>query len=494
MDFKPSKYQTAIFDFVKNETGNGVVQACAGSGKTTTIVSALDMIPANKRVLFCAFNKRIADELQTRVPKHVRAATLNAIGWGILRSMKGDCKLDAKKSDAMVYAVAKKAMGEGQQTEIYVNEVKYAMSKLIGLAKANMLNHKDEADMVSLLELMQDSDSELKDSDFPILRAAYTLACNTLTIVDFDDQIFQPVARGWVKGQYDFVMVDEAQDLSKAQMELVTGLCRKGGRVVAVGDKRQAIYAFRGADYTAMDKLQATLNAKELPLSVCYRCPKNVVNHAKEIAPEIESHPDAPEGSVKFLQTQAMMDTVKVGDFILSRTNAPLLGMAFKLVAKKIPAKVLGADVAVTLVNTIKRLAGAKKPGQKYTEDTSVVVANAIEERDKQVSVLMLANKVRRAALIQEKYDTIIGLASVAPTTTECIEFIHNVFTNSVGGAVTLSSIHKAKGLEADKVYLLTANLPHPLAQTESAQIQESNLKYVGITRAKMELVFVSNK
>ncbi len=490
MDFKPSKYQSAIFEFVKNETGNGVVNACAGSGKTTTIVSALDMIQTNKRVLFCAFNKRIADELQKRVPKHVRAATLNSIGWGILRSMKADCKLDAKKNDAMVYAVAKKEKGEGQQTEIYVNEVKYAMSKLIGLAKANLLNPNSPEDMGKLEDMMLDGDSDLTANDFPILEAAYKLACNTLSIVDFDDQIFQPVARKWVKGQYDFVMVDEAQDLSTAQMELVLGLCRAGGRVVAVGDKRQAIYAFRGADFTAMDKLQEALCAKELPLSVCYRCPKNVVKQAQQIAPEIEFHPDAPDGSVKKMEIQAMMDTVKIGDFILSRTNAPLLGMAFKLVAKRIPAKVLGADVAVSLVNLLKRLAGAKG-GKPYSEDTAVIVANAITERDEQVAKLMTLNKVRRAALVQEKYDTIINLASVAPTTTECIEFIHSVFTNTAGGAVTLSSIHKAKGLEADKVYLLTANLPHPLAQTEKAQVQEANLKYVGITRAKQELVLV---
>lgn len=492
MDFTPSKYQQAIFDFVKMEIGNGVVQACAGSGKTTTIVSALDMIPANKRVLFCAFNKRIADELQKRVPKHVRAATLNSIGWNILRSMKSDCKLDAKKNDAMVYAAAKKAMGEGQQTEIYVNEVKYAMSKLIGLAKANLLNPNDPQDMEKLENMMLDGDSDLTANDFPVLEASYKLACNTLSIVDFDDQIFQPVARKWVKGQYDFVMVDEAQDLSTAQMELVLGLCRAGGRVVAVGDRRQAIYAFRGADFTAMDKLQEALSAKELPLSVCYRCPKTVVSVAKEIAPEIESSPEAPEGAVKHMAVQAMMDTVKIGDFILSRTNAPLLGMAFKLVAKRIPAKVLGADVAVTLVNTLKRLAGMKKAGQKYSEDTALVIANAIQERDEQVSKFLALNKVRRAAMVQEKYDTIINLASVAPTTTECIEFIHNVFTNTAGGAVTLSSIHKAKGLEADKVYLLTANLPHPLAQTEAAIVQEKNLKYVGITRAKQELVLVN--
>jgi len=58
--FEPSPYQKAIFDFVATGTGSAVIEAVAGSGKTTTIVESLNLIPKTKQVLFLAFNKAIA--------------------------------------------------------------------------------------------------------------------------------------------------------------------------------------------------------------------------------------------------------------------------------------------------------------------------------------------------------------------------------------------------------------------------------------------------
>src|ERR1019366_1245317 len=125
-----SAYQKAVYAFVKGETEfNGVdfkgkknliVEAVAGSGKTTTIVKALQFMggrkpltaadlanakgnfeslfggPKNPRVLFVAFNKHIAEELQKGVPSYVTASTLNSVGWGICRTST-KCELDKYK-------------------------------------------------------------------------------------------------------------------------------------------------------------------------------------------------------------------------------------------------------------------------------------------------------------------------------------------------------------------------------------------------------------
>ena len=96
---KPSKYQESIFDFVKNGTGNAIVDAVPGSGKTTTIVKALEFIPPNLDVLFCAFNKHIADELKTRVPANCSVGTLNSLGWQICLKRVGYIKLNVNKVD-----------------------------------------------------------------------------------------------------------------------------------------------------------------------------------------------------------------------------------------------------------------------------------------------------------------------------------------------------------------------------------------------------------
>jgi len=68
--FTPSPYQQGIYDFITKGTGNAVVSAVAGSGKTTTLINALNLIPSELNVLFLAFNKSIAKELAERVPKN----------------------------------------------------------------------------------------------------------------------------------------------------------------------------------------------------------------------------------------------------------------------------------------------------------------------------------------------------------------------------------------------------------------------------------------
>lgn len=65
--FKPSKYQRAVYTFITKCNGNAVIDAVAGSGKSTTIVNALKIIPQNKRVLFLAFNKSIVEELKIKI-------------------------------------------------------------------------------------------------------------------------------------------------------------------------------------------------------------------------------------------------------------------------------------------------------------------------------------------------------------------------------------------------------------------------------------------
>jgi DNA helicase II / ATP-dependent DNA helicase PcrA len=69
--FKPSKYQKAIYSFIENGKGNAVVEAVAGSGKTTTIVEATSRIPPKDRAIFVAFNKSIATELSKKLQNKI---------------------------------------------------------------------------------------------------------------------------------------------------------------------------------------------------------------------------------------------------------------------------------------------------------------------------------------------------------------------------------------------------------------------------------------
>jgi hypothetical protein len=58
--------QNKIFNFVQYDSNHGIIDAVAGSGKTTTIVESVGFIDPSKRVLFCAFNNSIAKEIASR--------------------------------------------------------------------------------------------------------------------------------------------------------------------------------------------------------------------------------------------------------------------------------------------------------------------------------------------------------------------------------------------------------------------------------------------
>ena len=93
----------------------------------------------------------------------------------------------------------------------------------------------------------------------------------------------------------DFIFIDEAQDLSKAQQQLMLASIEEGGRFIAVGDPRQAINGFCGAMNDSFNQLEV-LAQNSLPLSVNYRCGSNMINLAQEIVPQIEAHEGAIEG------------------------------------------------------------------------------------------------------------------------------------------------------------------------------------------------------
>ncbi len=174
-------------------------------------------------------------------------------------------------------------------------------------------------------------------------------------VIDFDDMIWFPFVYRLNVGKFDVVFVDEAQDLNAAQMAMVLSACKMDGRIIAVGDPAQSIYQFRGADSEAIPNFINKLNAKSLPLSVTYRCPTKVVDLAKEIVPDIEAHENAKEGTVEEVPAEQILKLVRPGDFVLSRTNAPLIKHCMALLRAGVPANIQGRDVGANLHYFIKK-------------------------------------------------------------------------------------------------------------------------------------------
>lgn len=299
--------------------------------------------------------------------------------------------------------------------------------------------------------------------------------------IDFDDMIFIPVASGWVRPDYDMVVVDEAQDMNAAQILLARGSCR--GRIAVVGDDRQAIYGFRGADSTSIDRLKAELRAVELPLTITYRCPRAIVALAADIVPDYTAAPGAPVGVVTACPSTAIPKLCVPGDFVLSRKNAPLTGICLAILRSGKRAKIEGKDIGERLVGIVRKLKAKSIP------DLLTRLGRWLEKES--ARAMRTKHPEEKIDKLKDEVETICGLAAGLSGPRELETRIEALFDDSEGDgnvAVVCSSIHRSKDLESDRVFLLVDTL-YPRKRND---IEERNIHYVGLTRAKRELTLVS--
>jgi len=260
------------------------------------------------------------------------------------------------------------------------------------------------------------------------------------------------------------------------------------GRIIAVGDPNQAIYGFRGADSLSFELLKDACSAKELPLSFCYRCSESVLRKAREIVPRIEAPSGTHEGKVETCSDkEQMLSQIQAGDFIICRTKVPVIELCLELISLGKRAFVAGDDSAKSYVSFADSL--IKGAGGTNPELLQKVVSRRVENLKKN-------RKFYAARAYEDKANLLIVILN-SPLMKQYSSFLALVqilFTPS-RDSIRLSTIHKVKGLEANRVWFYLPELvPHPNAVSDWELKQEENLKYVAITRAKNELYYVWGK
>lgn len=486
----PTHFQIAIYKWALENTGHAVVDAKAGSGKTTTLLDMLKFIPCLNKVVLVAFNKHIADELNARgLPNNATAKTLHSVGLSAFRRHQNRCKVTADKTR---YILADcmggyNLMSDDEKKFYYklASPIKRMVSlfKNFGYGCLRPYPNKNE-----VMELAAKYNVELPDemdTFHEMLADVFNKSIKQLNVIDFDDMLYLPIALDLPFGYSDLVLVDESQDLNPIQIEIVKRMVGKQGRAIFVGDPHQAIYGFRGADPEAIKSIFEMFNATRLPLSICWRCPSEVIKEAKMIVPDIEAAPSAKPGIVRNTNLDTFRIEVKSGDYVLSRTTAPLVQECLKAIRTGKKAMVRGRDIGKGLLNMADHI-------EKQFGNNDVL--DAIESYS-QVETAKLAKPYQAAQLmvLTDKLDTLSVLACECNSFSEVKIAIDKIFSDDDEGIV-FSTIHRAKGLEADRIFLFMAKLPHPLAQQEWQIQQEENLKYVAITRAMKELVKVDNR
>lgn len=494
---KPSKYQQAIYDFIQHGTGNAAVDAKAGSGKTTTIVNALKFIPQGKKIAFVAFSKAIVAELNERVPKHVALSTLHSFGYKAIKETYGrNVQLDNNKNYLVLNNYVEGLANEHKFEDLgekssYISNV----FKLISIAKHNV-----NYDPSFLANEAAKLNVDLIDDEVNHIKTCLGMLFKKKDMVDYDDMIYLPAVDPSMKVEkFDFVFVDECQDLNKAQLKMLQKMFSPelGQRFVAVGDPQQAIFGFAGSDENSFSNIAGLNNTVTLPLSVSYRCAKNIIDYVvQKTGVPIEAFEGAKQGEVN---TDASISSIKDGDMVLCRNTAPLIALCMKFISEKRAATIKGKDIGEVLANQIQRMT---PKALLHSEEGFTALYDKIDKEIQKTITKLTLRGLKREQIedhtsvvsLRDRKECFEALRDDSRTPDDMIRNIRKIFSESESDGIQLSTAHRSKGLEADRVFIVEDALLHGgMARNKFQEIQENNLRYVAYTRAKSSLNIVTD-
>lgn len=502
--FQPSPQQSDFFDWIVNGTGSCILEAVAGAGKTTTLVKGLEILTG--KAFFGAFSKDIVSEIRTKVAhlgRKVTVNTMHAEGFGALRRAFPNIRVDNDKCTNIFRGASEKYPEYKPFEGSVLRLVSLAKQYAVGITK-DMADRRVWMEIVEHydIETFSESDADgnfVDNTDLVIKLARKVLEHSNKTVhdvADFDDMIYGPLYHKVKFFLYDWVLIDEAQDTNEVRRLLALAILKRGGRLVAVGDRHQAIFGFTGADSNSLELIAHSVNAKRLPLTVTYRCPKAVVKYAQTWVSHIQAAETAPEGIVSDSTVDMLSKIAKPGDAILCRFNAPLVRYVYSFIADGIPALIEGRDIAEGLVNLARRW--------KRVSTFTKMLENLDKYEDREVNKYRIKEQESKAAAVEDKVGClrviIARVQKIDPDVKNVVERlvqeIEAIFAKDKDGTVDKSKVvlfssgHKSKGREWKKVVWLQTG-PSAWARKEWEMEQEDNLCYVMATRAKEELVLV---
>lgn len=490
--FEPSPLQEAIFSAWTDRAPRHQhisVNAVAGSGKSTTLEHALKK--TDEPSLFAAFNKHIVEAAQPRFARtRVQIKTGHSIGMQTLnRHLPKRPKLDDNKYRRLVREYIREFQGQYKEDK----EAEKRICELIKFARLTLTDYTDLGAMIQMSN-RHNLDFDIKDKRaVESLLDLGTRQAETNGEIDFTDMLYLPARLKMQPYQYQRVAVDECQDLSTAARRLIINSCAPGGRLLFVGDPKQAIMAFAGADANSYHEIHHELDTLELPLSICYRCPADIVKMAQEIVPQIEARPGAPAGTIDWRTEEDMAKQAQAGDLIMCRKNAPLMKHCLRLIRNGIHARIRGRDVGKEIANLIRAVGSTISEYDQFPEAVEfyyhqqAAVLKAKDASDAQLE--MLDDK---CVTLSECFAGMLDCRSVE----ELAARIESIFSDH-GTAVWFSSIHRAKGLEAQRCWILEFDrLGQPIGRDSSDEEnqQERNLLYVGLTRSTDTLFLLAKE
>ena len=494
-----STEQNAIFEYAQKGVMNLIVQAVAGAGKTTTLVECTNRIKPDKRILLLAHNRSTRDTLKQKIgeKENVNVFTLHGLAWRMYTEHFED-KPNINEEKYRNYI--------NKNMDTIASDVYRCLSpskKLI--YKANVFDLIDKARFN--LKQSEKEIRKLAERKYgtPLVADETHLVAKVLKWgvenreeVDYQDLLWYPSQLGYYTKRYlaDIIMLDEAQDASLAQQDIVKRCMKRESRLFAFGDRRQTINSWCGSDTESFDHLKDSDEfrrpAIELPLSTNYRCGKRIIEYAKNFVDNnIRARDDAEDGVVRH---DVSLNEAKDGDMILCRNIAPLMEVYRRGVANGQRMYFRGESLGKSLVldtdcasgDTIPEIISSLKQ-RLISTWVFLTNENGVDERE--------TASDRRVVSLLDTIKTLENLPKTVETRKDLEKFAKDVFSDEGRDGIQLSTIHRAKGLEADNVFIVCPSLvPSKLATLDWQIQEEKNLQYVMCTRPKNSLNFISEK
>lgn len=525
-----------------------IVEALAGTGKTKTLIDALRLIP-EASALVLAFNTRIAQEFERKKPplprgRLVHIKTLHACGYWIIRHHFPNVKIDKEITERRI----RDAAGAGTAFRVLG-----AATRLLRVCKD--LQHARVLDLDVAFKLGHDfgcfnklgSPQEVQQT-VEVVGRAYRASLEVTDAIDFPDQGWLPLVLGLeAPSRYKAILLDEAQDVNPNQFEMVERLLAPGGRIIAAGDLNQQIYEWRGATGNAVWRMLAErYKAVRMPLTCTWRCDQAIVTEACQLVPKLRARPGAGPGWVTemvestFLASLASGERVEGTEFVLSRNNAELLRVALEMWRRKIPFNLAqSADTLEPLKVVLRKLLSPGKqataPEPKIDDDGAMENALSLfhsrrQQGDAQAKItrklvtgraemspaldkfkqalgawymteMMKASNAGSSSMAERTEDIYLQLSYCLAYVTDAREIeplLDSIYLTDEFCTITLSTVHKAKGLEAEHVYLLRDTFQrHQERKDRNGHAipvpqEELNIEYVAITRARQTLTWIA--
>lgn len=487
------------------------IEAGPGSGKTYTICNALahiqrqhipklpasdeqnaiyeylkEQLPQKEggyRVVYFAHTNSVKDVLVERLPRKTPVFTFHGAGQSELIKLFGFQQRDPNRINPFITDLAGKPLTEMTTAE----QIGWHYIKtLVKYFKIEYLT-PTETNYEYIASKYPDIETRYVPEDWLPKVKALLLRCNHPNkFVDYNDMVWMAVNK-IRKPRFDIGFVDESQDLGGATLALVQAMCYN---LVFVGDRNQAIMAFAGADEQMFDKV-LKISDKTLPLKTTFRNPLNIVERANNLKPgSVLPGPNKMIGDDLCITYQTMITRLKklppkegktkLNVLIVSRTNAPLMSLGLSMLRNGLNVEIADKDFGSRIVNFIKNLHCSSINGLEAR-------LNAYQQKENRKSHPMAA------LLASELCEAILALAKDCTSLEDLYRNIRAVTENKGEDRYLLASIHKAKGLEANNVFILNPPIEHPLAMKHpiSAE-QETNLHFVALTRTKQHLYWVS--